>query len=153
MNKQELKKQIEKLQAEYEAMPDDPKRLFEVAELGDTYYIVDELFKEYSGLRYGNDSTDERLIKLGNHFTDSAEAERMASFIRKNFPYWRMALRFADGYEWEEGRANHYVLRVPNSFENCSSFYEQEHGTVYMTKENAKRFADFCNENKEELGL
>jgi hypothetical protein len=64
-----------------------------------------------------------------------------------------MALKFADGYEWEEGRPNHYVFRVCDSFANCRRFHEQEHGVIYMSEENAKRFAKFCNENKKELGL
>jgi hypothetical protein len=153
MTKTELKEQIELLQAQYDAMPDEPKALFEVAELGDTYYIVNEEFDNYSGFQYRNDLTDKKFIELGNHFTDKTEAERMAAFIRKNFLYWRMALKFADGYEWKINRKNYYAIQNDNfkDFEVSWDLTFKKPSTVYMTEQNARKFAEFCNENKEAL--
>lgn len=141
MNKSELKKQIEALQAQYDAMPDEAVSLFEVAGYGQEYYSISGIRTVYS-TENNETEIDYKLIELGNHFTDKAEAERVAAFMRKNFLYWRMALRFADGYEFKGGEHNYFV------FEN-----KKTAGIIYMSQENAERFAEFCNKHREELGL
>jgi hypothetical protein len=154
MTKTELKEQIELLQAQYDAMPDEPKALFEVAEKSEIYCFVDSLLGVDC---YYNtyDSIDRKSIPLGNHFTDKTEAERMAAFIRKNFLYWRMALKFADGYEWKINRKNYYAIQNDNfkDFEVSWDLTFKKPSTVYMTEQNARKFAEFCNENKEALKL
>lgn len=84
----------------------------------------------------------------------TAEAVRMAAFIRKNFLYWRMALRFSDGYKWKEGEKNYYVMqRDGECFEEDWDNTYKNIDTIYMSKNNAERFAEFCNKNKKEMGL
>ena len=152
MNKLELKEYIEALQAQYDAMPDEPVRLFEVSSEHERYNFIDGYLDIDWSTRSLN-SGDDDLIKIGNHFTERVEAERMAAFIRKNFLYWRMALKFADGYEFKSGEDNAYVYKYGSSIDQGYSRNCKDLGTIYMTKENAKAFADFCNKHEQELGL
>ena len=154
MNKLELKKQIETLQAQYDAMTDEPVRLFDVADSNQEYNLINNCLGVES-LTYYKDSFDKFFIKLGNHFTDKVEAERMAAFIRKNFLYWRMALKFADGYEWGRNQPNASVYHF-NSLQQyvySCDFVAKMPATVYMSEQNAEAFVAFCNKHKQELGL
>ena len=154
MNKLELKKQIETLQAQYDAMTDEPVRLFEVSNEHERYNFIDGYLDIDWSTRSLN-SDDDNLIKIGNHFTERVEAERMAAFIRKNFLYWRMALKFADGYEWGRNQPNASVYHF-NSLQQyvySCDFVAKMPATVYMSEQNAEAFVAFCNKHKQELGL
>jgi hypothetical protein len=133
-------------------MPDEPKALFKVADIDDDYHAIGDNCRVYP-VSFDGESCDKELLELGNHFTDKAEAERMAAFIRKNFLFWRMALRFTDGYEFKWGEYNYYTYRNYSGFSYACHLNSKDDEIIYMTEQNAKKFAEFCNEHKEELGL
>jgi hypothetical protein len=133
-------------------MPDEPKALFKVADIDDDYHAIGDNCRVYP-VSFDGESYDKELLELGNHFTDKEEAVRMAEFIRKNFLYWRMALRFADGYKFKKGEYNYYIYQDYNELKFSWQSYAEKPDTVYMTEQNAIKLAKFCNEHKEELRL
>tara|TARA_R110000850_G_scaffold95716_1_gene200789 strand:+ start:115 stop:609 length:495 start_codon:yes stop_codon:yes gene_type:complete len=160
MNEQSKQKQIHDLQLkvtqwqkQIEALEAEPREVIHRVIVGGAYYIVDGTFNTVH-IKDRGDPYDTIKYASYNYFADEKQCEAVAKHIGESFLFTRKAIEFADGYEYEFNAPNYLCAFAYNAnvFIIDHEWTFKNPTTVYMSKENAKLFTDWCNEHKAELG-
>lgn len=148
-----LEQKVAEMQAEIERLKATPNPLIERASDGEPYWVVDKDYKCFKS-REDGDRFDQDRYDCFNYYTDENLCKQVADYYKRTALFTRKAIEFSKGYEFKEGENNCYVIfNHRMGVYAYSASYVEESSTIYMKETQAGRFKEWCNENKEALGV
>lgn len=155
MTKQELKAQIEKLQSEYDAMPDDvvfnqravSGQCYGYLSSENVHHCVEDLL----------DEVDLKHWELGNYYLTRSSAERAAAYYKKWGQFNRVAFELMEGepiveltdtyevkrYVYFDVQGSQWLVSSANGDYSAGEHYFRNQST-------AQSLADWANQNMPE---
>ena len=112
----------------------------------------------YMGSAWGVDKdkftrhgVDRARFDCSNAFTDKAQAQACADYLKDRFWFIRKAIEFADGYEFgSKGNNYRVVFDAESIMWDWLSNSTYNTNDIYMTKVNANKFIEWLNIHKPE---
>jgi len=147
----DINEQINKLQKELDqlkAIANKPKSLINRSEYGQSYWFVNISLEATNRIERGS-SMDGWLFNSGNYYTCENQAEKVAKHLKDTNMFTRKAIEFADDYKFYDNSTGWSVnfYSDENAYFPFKSLNWCSPTSVYMSEENAKRFAKWLNEN------
>ena len=162
MNKTELQtelatllKRVVDLETKIEEMPDEVVGCMPIIERTDKYTSVNSYFSTQTDTDRGYVNDNLRYENYNYYPADGELCEQVADYLKHTHLFTRKAIEFAQGYKFKTGGLNKYVYycrHEKNKFSTGVNTYVEHPEVVYMTETQAKKFADWCNEHRKELG-
>lgn len=118
---------------------------------GEGYYIVSETLK-VDGVIEQEDSIDDKFFNCHNYYTNKYQAYAVAKYLKSTRLFVNKAIEFAQGYKWDNQSCNYNVYFDGECFAIAWNRAVKIPTAIYMMEHQAKKFADWCNVNKEALG-
>ena len=144
----DLAQQMAELDAKVEAEEQEP--MFPVIEPHQEYYFINAIFGV--GKTFYGCSQDKLKIAANNAYTleQKGLCESVAKHIADTNWFIRAAKMFAEGYEFEKGGYNYFVVYDANNkgWDMCCDHRLINATSVYMSKHQADKFIAWLDKHK-----